>query len=51
MAPSEFWRSNPWDVMDAYDGWALANGVKTEDESKLTAGEVRELKRMMEKHG
>ena len=50
MAPSEFWRSNPWDVMDAYDGWAQVNGLGKEDKSKLTAADVRELKDWMEEH-
>jgi len=49
-SPLDFWQASVWDVMDAYDGWAISKGVKKQEPEKLTPDDVRELKRMMEEH-
>lgn len=27
-SPADFWKATVWDVADAYEGWAQANGIK-----------------------
>ena len=47
MQPSEFWGSDTWTVMDAYDGYALSKGI-TPGETTLTRDDIEELQRMMD---
>lgn len=47
MQPSEFWATDTWTVMDAYDGYALSKGIKL-NASSLTKDDIEELQRMME---
>ena len=47
--PEAFWRASVWDAERAYEGYALANGIKKNHESSLTGEDVKELRRMIEK--
>jgi hypothetical protein len=38
-----------WDAVRAYDGYALANGIRKNPESSLTGEDVKELRQMIEK--
>ena len=49
--PSEFWKASVWDVAEAYEGYPLANGIKTNPKSALTGDDVTELRRMIDTHG
>ncbi len=48
MQPSEFWGTDTWSVMYAYDGYAISKGIKTIDKDPLTEGEIEELQQWME---
>ncbi len=48
MQPSEFWGTDTWTVMDAYDGYAISKGIKVASDEKLTNNDIEELNRMME---
>jgi hypothetical protein len=47
-SPADFWAANVWDVTDAYDGWAQANGVAKDTQSKLSEDDVQELRTLIE---
>lgn len=47
MQPSEFWGTDTWTVMDAYEGYALSKGVNL-NETALTKDDIAELKQMMD---
>ena len=48
MPPSEFWGTDTWTVMDAYEGYAQSKGVAAAGGEKLNKDDVEELNRMME---
>lgn len=48
MPPSEFWGSDTWTVMDAYEGYAQSKGIKIGGEPKLTKEEIDELQQWMD---
>jgi hypothetical protein len=47
MPPSEFYGSDTWTVMDAYDGYAISKGVKKTESRPWTKEDVDEIDRMM----
>ena len=47
MPPSEFWGTDTWTVMDAYEGYAASKGVTVAGDEKLTTSDIEELNRMM----
>ena len=44
--PQAFWSASVYDVIDAYDGYALANGIKKK--SSLTDDDITELRKMID---
>lgn len=47
MQPSEFWATDTWSVMDAYEGYAISKGGKSTKE--WTQDELGEIDRMIER--
>ena len=48
MQPSEFWGTDTWTVMDAYDGYAISKGIKKRENRAWDKEDMEELERMME---
>lgn len=46
--PSDFWASNVWEVVEAWEGYARSKGIKENPKSSLTADDVTELRRMLD---
>ncbi|QEG30280.1 hypothetical protein GobsT_50840 [Gemmata obscuriglobus] len=48
MQPSEFWGTDTWTVMDAYEGYAQSQGIKLAGDTTLTRDEIDDLQQWME---
>ncbi len=50
-SPPDFWASNVWEVVEAWEGYAKSTGIKDNPKSALTEDDVIELRRMIEDDG
>jgi len=47
--PKAFWEASVWDVTDAYEGYAIANGIKKR--INLTNDDITDLRKAIDAHG